>query len=183
MKTMNPQIPVTNDHVLDEESKAKQKGIIIPLSPADKLIYHGQPQRELFALYGDPRTKGWANKWMDLWHIQQEFRWFPAERIYIHKEFRSILTTAFYFLETDGLHKEIKTFDGCYNVRLVRGSNALLSIHSWGCAIDLNAQLNPLGAQSDWSYDFIAVMERCGIFCGSRWPGRPDPMHFALVNG
>lgn len=154
-----------------------------PVSIVDKAIYAGKPQRELHRLYGDPREKGWGNRWMSIWNIRRDFPWFPAERVYIHKDFKEKLTRAFKVLEAAELHKEIKTFDGCYCIRTVRGTDSLLSVHSWGCAIDLNAKRNPLGAEADWSHDFISVMEHCGIFSGSRWHGRPDPMHFALVNG
>jgi|GEM_PF-858998 len=180
---MQVQSTTTNTSSPDEHTINKKKGHIIPLSPAEKIIYNGKAQRELYRLYGDPRVKGWGNKWMVLWRIKQKFPWFPAEKIYIHKDFREKLTRALYLLEMADLHKEIKTFDGCYNLRTVRGTDTILSVHSWGCAIDLNAHLNPLGAEADWSADFIGVMEHCGIFCGSRWHGRPDAMHFALVNG
>ena len=146
-------------------------------------ILRGKAQRELFRLYGDPRVPGWGNKWMVLWKIKKDFPWFPAEKIFIHKDFRTKLKMALSFLEMAELHLEIKTFDGCYNLRKVRGTEAALSLHSWGCAIDLNAARNPLGGDCDWSHDFISMMEHCGIYCGARWPGRPDPMHFALVNG
>jgi hypothetical protein len=174
---------ILNQLFTEEENKQKMEGHIIPLSPVEKVIYNGKPQRELHRRYGDPREKGWGNKWMSIWQIKRDFPWFPAEKIYIHKDFKEKLTRAFKVLEAAELHKEIKTFDGCYCIRTVRGTDSLMSVHSWGCAIDLNAKLNPLGAEAHWSHDFISVMEHCGIFCGSRWHGRPDPMHFALVNG
>jgi len=38
---------------------------------------------------------------------------------------------------------EITDFGGCFNYRLMRGGNKL-SVHSWGCAIDLNPSRNLL---------------------------------------
>lgn len=180
---MKPETLINNSIEAEEAINNKKAGLIIPLGPADRVVYNGKVQRELYRLYGDPRVKGWGNKWMVVWKVKQEFPWFPAEKIYIHKHFKAKLQIALRILETGNLHHEIKTFDGCYNVRMVRGTETILSVHSWGCAIDLNAQENPLGAESSWSYDFINVMEHCGIYCGSRWQGRPDGMHFALVNG
>jgi hypothetical protein len=174
---------LNNDNYSEEEKTGKAKGLIIPLSGDEKKIYNGKPQRELYRRYGDPRVKGWGNKWMVIWKVKQDFPWFPAERVYIHKDFRLRVRQVLSMLEVAGLHKEIKSFDGCYALRTVRGTENLLSVHSWGCAIDLNAALNPLGSEGQWSPDFITVMENCGVFCGSRWAGRPDPMHFALVNG
>jgi hypothetical protein len=167
----------------EEENIQRQREEIIPLSPIEKAMYNGKAQRDLYKMYGDPRERGWGNKWMSIWKVKQDFPWFPAERIFIHKDFKEKLKRAFNLLEIAELHKEIKTFDGCYNLRAVRGTNNLLSIHSWGCAIDLNAHMNPLGAEAVWSHDFLQVMEHCGIYSGSRWAGRPDPMHFAMVNG
>lgn len=91
----------------------------------------GTAQKELYRLYGDPRLPGWGNKWMVLWKIQQEFSWFPTDRLYIHKDFRQKLQEAFHALEMQGLHHEIRTFDGCYHLRYVRGSNSALSVHSF----------------------------------------------------
>ena len=161
---MKPETLINTKIETEEILKNKKQGHIIPLSPAEKIIYNGKAQRELYRLYGDPREKGWGNKWMVIWHIKKQFKWFPAERVFIHKEFRAKLTAAFAILEAGGLHQEIKSFDGCYNVRMVRGTETILSVHSWGCAIDLNAAQNPLGGESDWSYDFINVMEHCGIY-------------------
>ena len=39
---------------------------------------------------------------------------------------------------------DITDFGGCFNYRLMRGSNTKLSAHSWGTAIDLDANRNTL---------------------------------------
>ena len=140
-------------------------------------------QEILTQRYGKPTAAGFETKWMETWKVQAEFAWFPNKAIYIHKDFRAKLQLAFAALQQNNLHKEIKTCEGAFNIRLVRGSKSVYSIHSWGCAIDLNAKDNPLASSGKWSPAFINTMEISGIFCGQQWIGRKDPMHFALVNG
>jgi hypothetical protein len=145
--------------------------------------FSGQGQFILYTRYGDPRNTGWENKWITNWDIQKDYPWFPAKGIQIHKHFWPVLDAAFRELEGLGLHEEIKTYACCYEVRTVRGSDTVVSVHSWGAAIDLNIEENPLGGEGAWSDEFLEVMERNNIFCGQNWEGRKEPMHFAMVNG
>jgi hypothetical protein len=131
-------------------------------------------QEALYRRYGDLRSAGWEARWMELWLICETFAWFPQNRIYIHKDFKAVLAPALKALEAKGLHKEVKTCDGCYSV---------LSVHSWGAAIDLNARENPMATAGKWSLAFIETMSSHKLYCGQSWTGRKDPMHFAMVNG
>lgn len=132
--------------------------------------------------YGQPGAKYQAAFCM-IWNVQQDFPWFPAKQIFINKDFKAKLFKAFTALEAAGLHTEIKTFDGCYNDRAVRGKSAL-SMHAWAAAIDLNASTEKLGqVQTNWSEDFLQTMRNAGIFWGGDFINRKDPMHFALVDG
>ena len=140
-------------------------------------------QEILMARYGDPRGANFQSQNLVNWKIKDDFSWFPRNKVFIHKDFRTRLMDAFKALELTNLHKEIKTFDGCFNIRFVRGSKSVLSLHSWACAMDLNAGDNPLGSAGKWSEGFINTMESSGVFCGQHFHGRKDPMHFALVNG
>jgi D-alanyl-D-alanine carboxypeptidase len=132
--------------------------------------------------YGAP-TKVYQNTQCIVWEVKKDFNWFVADRIFINKDFKAKLFKAFTALEKAGLHTEIKTYDGCYNERSVRGKSAL-SLHAWAAAIDLNASLEKLGQQqTNWSEDFVQAMRNAGIFWGGDFINRKDPMHFALVNG
>jgi hypothetical protein len=82
-------------------------------------------------------------------------------------------------LKDKGLAKEIKTFDGCLNIRKVRGASRW-SAHAYGLAIDLNASLNPVGTKGSWSPEFIEVWEKNGWKWGGRFKRLKDPMHFSL---
>ena len=145
--------------------------------------FSGPAQLILYTRYGDPRIPGWDNKWLTTWQVRERFPWFPKKEMIIHKHFWPMLENAFRDLTVYGYCKEIKTFDGAFKLRNIKGSKSVLSLHAWGAAIDMNAEENPHGASGKWSNDFIQVMVNNGIFCGQNWIGRKDPMHFAMVNG
>ncbi len=122
-------------------------------------------------------------KYCDLWEVQKDFAWFPAKKILINKEFKAKLFVALTNIERAGLQHEIKTFDGCYNERSVRGMDST-SLHAWAMAIDINAATEKLAQQStNFSGQFIAIMKAAGLFWGGDFKSRLDSMHFALYNG
>lgn len=144
--------------------------------------FSGEAQFILYTRYGDPREPGWHNKWINSWNVAEKFPWFPVAHIHIHKHFQPLVEAAFAELEMLNLHTEINTFDGCFEIRNIK-SSPVLSLHCWGAALDLNEAGNPLGSNGKWSDDFLNVMEKHNIFCGQRWTGRKDPMHFSMLNG
>jgi hypothetical protein len=150
----------------------------IKLPPA----FSGHAQLLLYTRYGDPRMPGWDNKWITTWKIKQLFPWFPKDEIRIHKHFWPMLRDAFSELEQLGLHTEIRSFNCCYQLSHLYNS-PVLSVHSWGAAIDLNSENNPKGSVGTWSNEFIFVMEKHGISCGQNWTGTKEPMHFAMIEG
>ncbi len=138
-------------------------------------------QDEILAKYGPP-DKAYFDKYCILWQIQNDFPWFPAKRIYINRDFKDALFSAFKELEEAGLQHEIITFDGCYVERKVRGSNKI-SLHSWAMALDTNAFKEKLGQiLTNYTPVFIAIMVK-HVYWGGGFKKRKDPMHFALFNG
>ncbi len=105
----------------------------------------------------------------------------PFKNIYVNRELIPVLDKAFYLLLTRDLFKEIKSYDGCWNVRLIRGSSDRWSIHSFGLAIDLNAGLMPLNSDNKWSDEFVDTMKESGFTFGGDFK-RLDPMHFQWAN-
>lgn len=146
-------------------------------------------QNIIISKYGVP-SEDYKSKYCEMWEISKDFPWTkdvlvygkPWNKIFINKDFKRKLSVAFTNLEKAGLHKEIKTFDGCYVLRQVRGKNAI-SLHSWAMAIDFNSETEKLGQEyTNWSGQFIGIMKAAGIYWGGDWR-RKDPMHFALYNG
>ena len=104
----------------------------------------------------------------------------PVYRIFCNTDTHEPLAKAFSLLIETGCYKELKTFDGCWAVRWVRGHPGQLSFHSYAVAFDYNAKLNRLGAQSSWSPEFVKCFEDSGFEWGGRWKSRLDCQHFQL---
>jgi hypothetical protein len=125
--------------------------------------------------------------------------------VYIHRDFQDPLTRAMTRAVGSGV-----VGSGAYLIRAVStfaprpkrvvssgsmvevlASSGLLSLHSWGLAVDINPDQNPLlgrqdpppvGTFRDIPDELIHIMEAEGLTCGWRFP-RPDTMHFQLPSG
>ena len=142
--------------------------------------------------YGEP-DEAYQAKYCTMWLVCIDFPWAiniinsatgkPLQRIFINRDFKDKLAVAFKVLEANNVHREIKTFDGCFNVRSVRGKDST-SLHAWAMAVDLNAATEKLAQENThWSGQFIAIMKAAGLFWGGDWQSRHDSMHFSLWNG
>jgi hypothetical protein len=86
----------------------------------------------------------------------------------------------------EGLLDRIRTFDGSWVPRFVRGSTTNLSPHAWGTAIDLNYRWNALGVtpalvgREGCIRELVPSANRLGWFWGGHF-NRPDGTHFELV--
>lgn len=92
------------------------------------------------------------------------------------------LLAIFRDIDHAGLMDRIVTYDGCYVYRKIRGGS-ILSMHARGAAIDINADLNPMGARPKRIGERGCVAELVPIFAqyGWYWGGnftRCDGMHF-----
>jgi hypothetical protein len=101
------------------------------------------------------------------------------KKLYCNKLMIAPLTAAFTALIKTGAVKELKTFDGCFNIRYQRGSRTKASIHSWALAIDVNAAWNALGSTPTLSALFVKCFTDSGFDWGGNWQ-RKDGMHFQL---
>ena len=105
----------------------------------------------------------------------------PVHAIACNQDVYGPLWSALQAVKRNGLESELKTFDGCFNIRTVRGSD-LVSTHSYGLAVDLNAGIEPLGSlTTHWSQGFRDCFTSSGFDWGGNFTGRKDPMHFSYA--
>lgn len=154
--------------------------IVKPQSYQEVLDHYGRP------MDGPEAYHAFENEFMKMWQAEVWSDKFNKEwplsfkRIYCNKDLLPILDRTFVVLEAMELIQELKTFDGCWNVRKIRGRENdpdAWSIHSFGVAIDFNASLNPLGGPCAFSDKFLQIMAAIGWTCGASFH-RKDGMHF-----
>lgn len=131
--------------------------------------------------YGEPGSNAFYGNMM-FWDLPEDIKealpTVPA-RIYINKDLQKPLQHAFMNLIIRGVASELRTWDGCFDIRKQFGSYKNQSIHSWGIAIDMNAAWNQVGATPTFSPVFV----QCFIDAGFDWTGyekRANGMHFQL---
>lgn len=136
--------------------------------------------------------------WMTLYDIPQEInnaiKVLP-NRVYCNKDMVKPLENAFKNIIERKLISELKTWDGCYNPRPIRGYEKIftelfnlgkfdkaadyISMHTWGIAIDINAAWNQLGKQPTMSKELVKCFTDAGFIWGGDFE-RKDGMHFEL---
>lgn len=127
--------------------------------------------------FGSPRNE----KDLVLWNVPQYIiECIPTipGRIYCNKQMIVPLEVAFLNVIDRGLTDQIKTWDGCFNIRNARGLGSW-SLHSWAIAIDINAAWNRLGREPKMSPELVKCFTDAGFDWGGYW-NRKDGMHFQL---
>jgi hypothetical protein len=125
--------------------------------------------------YGNPELE----KNMIVWDVPTELEiGMIPKKIYCNKDMVKPLSTAFKNLIDTGKVNELRTWDGCFNIRKKRGLSSM-SLHSWGIAIDVNAAWNGLNKEPVLSKEFVKCFTDAGFEWGGTWK-RKDGMHFQL---
>ena len=135
--------------------------------------------KQCFDKFGDPLTTNDEGTYMIMWDVPPtlEIGVIP-KRLYCNKLMIQPLTAAFSNLISRNLVQELKTWDGCFNIRKKRGL-ASMSLHSWGLAIDVNASWNGLHKIPQLSPEFVKCFTDAGFDWGGTWT-RKDGMHFQI---
>lgn len=142
--------------------------------------------KDCYTKYGEPSDK---SPFMVLWDVPEELEiGVIPKRIYCNKDLIAPLEGAFRNLIQRNLVGELKTWDGCFNIRKMRGLQTM-SLHSWGIACDMNSFANPLGLTEEqikakgltpFSQEFLQCFRDAGFDVGADWKKRPDGMHVQL---
>lgn len=135
------------------------------VTPAQALKKYGPPEKENNMILWDIPT-----------HLEVGV---IPKKLYCNKDLVNPLQSAICQLIDTGYIKELKTWDGCFNIRYQRGSRTAASLHSWGIAIDVNAAWNGLSKQPTLSAGFVKCFTDNGFTWGGNWK-RLDGMHFEL---
>ena len=131
---------------------------------------------QCYKKYGAPTDE----KFMVLWDVPKDLEiGVIPKKIYCNKDMIEPLTKAFKNLIATGFVNELKTWDGCFNIRGKRGNADSMSLHSWGVAIDVNAAWNGFGKKPTLSKEFVKCFTDAGFDWGGLW-AKPDSMHFQL---
>lgn len=139
---------------------------------------------EVKRIFGDPLAVGWQAANLAFCEVVPTLKAFPIKKgstsrgFYCHRLLVSVFQKVFEEIVLQGLTEEIKTFDGCFNIRKIRGSSTTMSLHSWAIAIDLNYKGNELGnPKPEMDPRVISIFEKHGFFWGGNFK-RKDGMHF-----
>jgi hypothetical protein len=134
----------------------------------------------------------WPGKrnWLEMYEVDEALftKWMIGEtKLKVHhmlmnKDMMVPFHNALNNIVNGKLQDLLLTFDGCFNIRMVRGTNDLFSAHSYGLAIDLNCNTNELGQKTGGMYDqkdLVECFTKEGFDWGGDFHGRKDPMHFS----
>lgn len=134
--------------------------------------------RDCFARYGDPSAN--EGKFMIVWDVPEccEHGAIP-KKVYCNRDLKPLLEKAFKNVNDRGLAAQVKTWDGCFNIRKKRGAVSM-SLHSWGLAIDFNAAWNGFGKKPTMSSELVKCFTDAGLDWGGTW-SKPDGMHFQIA--
>ena len=135
---------------------------------------------QCFAKWGDPNTRADEGKYMMLWDVPAhlELGVIP-KRLYCNRAMIAPLTASFENIINRGLVSQLRTWEGCCNIRKKRGASSQ-SLHAWGIAIDINAAWNGFGKKPTMSPELVKCFTDAGFDWGGLW-SKPDGMHFQLA--
>jgi hypothetical protein len=136
--------------------------------------------KQCFSKWGDPTNSHNEAKYMNMWDVPADLEiGVLPNRIYCNRAMIEPLSQAFRNIIDRGILPQLRTWDGCFNVRKKRGAGSQ-SLHSWGVAVDVNAAWNGFGKKPTMSPEMVKCFTDAGFDWGGTW-SKPDGMHFQLA--
>lgn len=149
----------------------------------------------MHALYGNPDANGdgapdpaWAAKFLTtiVPPYQMFYGQIPVKRITVNHgcaiQMLAALGAILDHYKTENAIRDVglHNFSGCYNFRAKRGNPRSLSMHSYACAIDLDAAHNPFRSKKGtMPQAAVDAFTKQGATWGGTWsPASRDPMHY-----
>lgn len=132
---------------------------------------------QALARYGDPKKERGMEIWWVPGHINLSV---VPRKIYLNKDLRAPLLCALENIINRGMQDELRTWDGCFNIRPSKGSSKNYSLHAWGLAVDINAAWNGWDRKPTISRALVQCFLDAGFDWGGNWPVK-DGMHFQLA--
>lgn len=181
----------SNSKVPEQPETPRSEPTPAPEEPKEvKPMYTPGSMKDAISRYGEIKDSKWMDegKWMVVFRVPEDIaiHWInsatgqPTRKIYCNRDLVAPLTAALSNLKDRGLLQELKTFDGCFMIRDIRGVPGKPSTHSYGLAIDLNAKENGLGKEPKLSPEFVTCFKDAGFVWGGGFT-RKDGMHFQFV--
>ena len=149
------------------EYKADPSGKLILLDDWRKnnIITLDIPQLKGVSMWGKPKTSG---------------------NIYFHKKAAEQMKALWAEWEKEGLMPLVKTWNGTYAPRFIRGSKTVLSNHAYGTAFDINVEWNGLSkrpalvGEKGSVRELVPIANKYGFYWGGHF-SRKDGMHFEIA--
>lgn len=145
-------------------------------------IPHGYA--EIMETFGDPSAENFIRN-MVVFKLPYKllFRGHPITTAYGHRKAVGNFQAALENILSEHLDSQVQNYAGIYAERAKRGMRGYLSVHTWGIAIDLEAEKFPLGSLERFSPEVVSCFSKAGFVYGGDFEGRKDPMHFQLCSG
>ncbi len=133
---------------------------------------------------------GWADKHIKVFDVPelngiQTYGGKFSGKVQFYESAGAQLQAAWKKVKEHGLMSRVLFWDGSFVPRFMRGLTKP-SEHTFGCAFDINAKWNGLGAtpapsgQVGSVRELVPFFEACGFEWGGGWKKRPDGMHFQI---
>ena len=138
---------------------------------------------EIIETYGDPFDPQFERNRIVFVQLPYHLVFLDAmvRRVRCHELVATSLREIFEEIFDAGLEGHATHYAGIYALRKQRQNSNRLSAHSWGIAIDLNAERLPQGSELDQHSGVVEIFKKHGWYYGGDFKPLRDPMHMSAI--